>query len=201
MPNLITAYVIYNGTTGIYVGNDLSPVMITINCERLQAFSPRQVWLKRFMAPGDGTVILYEPTFNPTSDELLDTNIIPGYWIEQDNQDVMVDVTTLNAFQSACDACCGTVPNVVASNYNGTPPQFTAPTLTSLCIYRADDGSAGAHDAFAAAYVGLFVGTAVMRSNFSFLSHYTITTYYTSAQFASYLQGSDTIGQSVACSS
>jgi len=201
MPNLINAYVIYNGTTGIYVGNDLAPVMISINCERLQAFSPRPVWLKRMLAPGDGTVILYEPTFNPTSDELLDPNILTGFWIEQDNQDVMVDVTTLTAFQSPCDACCGSVPVVVANNYGGSPPQMTGPTLNSLCIYRADDGSAGAHDDFAADYVGLYINKAVMRSNFSFLSHYTLTTYYTAAQFAAFLNGTDTIGESAACSS
>lgn len=201
MPNLINAYVIYNGTTGIYVGNDTPAPQISINCERLQAFSPRPVWLKRFLAPGDGTDILYEPTFAPTSDEILDTNTLTGFWIEQDNQDVMIDATTIAAFQTACDACCGTVPAVVANNYAGAPPAFTPPSITTLCIYRADDGSAGAHDDFAADYVGNFIGIAQLRSNFSFLSHYTITTYWTATQFTAFLSGTDTIGQSVACSS
>lgn len=197
MPNLINARVLYNGKTNIYVGDD--GITISINCERLQAFSPRKVWLKRMLAPGDGTIILYEPTFSPTSADLLDPNILVGYWIEQDDQDVMLDVTTQEAFQQACDACCGSVPTIVASTYNGAPPQFAGPTLNTLCIYRADDGSAYAHGDFASDYAGQFVGKAVMRSNFSFLSHYTITTYWTASNFP--LSGSDTIGEPNACSS
>lgn len=197
MPNLVNAYVLYDGTTSQYVG-DQGGVQISINCERLQAFSPRPVWLKRFLAPGDGTVILYEPTFNPTSAELLDPNILTGFWIEQDSKDVMVDVTTIAAFQQACDACCGSVPTIIPSNYNGSPTPFAPLTLNALCIFRLDDGSAGAHDAFADDYVGQFVGTAQMRSNFSNTSHYTISTYYTSTTFP--VIGSDVVNNG-ACSS
>jgi len=191
MANLINAYVIYNGTMNSYVGGQ--GVTISINCERLQAFSPRPVWLKRILAPGDGTIILYEPTFQPTSDELLDANTLQGFWIEQDGQDVMIDATSIAVFQQACDACCGTVPTIVANLYGGNAPAFTPLSINSLCIYRNDDGSAGAHDAFADDYVGLYVGTAVMRSNFSNTSHYTIQSYYTYTQFQSLVQGTDTV--------
>lgn len=191
MPNLVNAYVIYNGTTNEFVGDN--GVTISINCERLAAFSPRPVWLKRLLAPGDGTIILYEPTFNPTSDELLDTNTLQGFWIEQDGMDVMIDVTTQAAFQTACDACCGTVPTIIANNYAGNTPDFTPLTLNTFCIYRFDNGSAGAHDAFAWAYTGQYIGTAVMRSNFSNVSHYTIRSYWTLLQWASILQGTDVI--------
>lgn len=190
MPNLINAYVIYNGTSGQFVG-DGPPVVISINCERLQAFSPRPAWLKRFTAPGDGTITLYEPTFSPTSPELLDPNILKGFWIEQDGQDVMIDAVSQAAFQQACDACCGSVPSIVTGNYNGTIPAFAALTVNQLCIYRFDDGSAGAHDDFAADYVGRFIGTAVMRSSFSNTSHYTISTYDTYATFVPV--GNDTV--------
>jgi hypothetical protein len=199
MPNLVNAYVLYDGTSGIYVGNDIPAKVISINCERLQAYSPRPVWLKRFLAPGDGTVILYESTFNPNSDELADPNILTGLWIEQDGKDTMIDVTTVAVFQAACDACCGAVPAIMTSNYNGNPTQFAGPTLNTLCIYRADDGSAGAHDDFADDYVGQFVGIAQLRSNFSFLSHYTITTYWTSTTFP--LQGTDTVNNTGVCAS
>jgi hypothetical protein len=191
MANLINAYVIYNGTMNSYVGNQ--GVTISINCERLQAFSPRPVWLKRILAPGDGTIILYEPTFQPTSDELLDSNTLQGYWIEQDGQDVMIDATSVAVFQQACDACCGSVPTIVANNYGGNAPAFTPLSINTLCIYRLDDGSAGAHDDFAADYVGKYIGTAVMRSNFSNTSHYTITTYYTYTQFLGFVEGTDTV--------
>jgi hypothetical protein len=200
MPNLVTAYVLYDAKTNIYVGNDVPSPTVSINCERLQAYSPRPVWLKRMLAPGDGTVILYEPTFNPSSDELLDSNTLQGMFIIQDDSSIIVDVTTVLAFQTACDACCGTVPDIIASNYAGSPPAFSPVTLNTFCIYRFDNGSAGAHDSFADDYVGSFVGTAVMRSNFSNVSHYTISSYYTLAQFTKLLQTTDTI-YTGACSS
>ncbi len=193
MPNLVNAYVLYNATTSIYVGNNVPAPTVSINCERLQAYSPRPVWLLRQAAPGDGTIILYEPTFNPTSDQLLDTNTLTGMFIIQDDQSIIVDVTTVAAFQAACDACCGTVPAIIANNYAGSPTAYAAVTLTTLCIYRLDDGSAGAHDAFADDYVGNYVGKAIMRSNLSNTSHYTITTYWTLAQFTRLLIGTDTI--------
>lgn len=190
---LVNAYVIYNGTDSRYVGDQ--GIQISINCERLRAYSPRPVWLKRILAPGDGTVILYEPTFNPTSDELLDPNIVPGMWIEQDGEDTMIDVAgqAVSAFQSACDACCGSVPTIIANTYGGNVTAFAPLALNALCIYRFDDGSAGAHDAFAADYVGLFVGMAQMRSSFSNTSHYTINSYYTYLQFLGMVIDGDTV--------
>jgi hypothetical protein len=190
---LVNAYVIYNGTTAQYVGDQ--GVTISINCERLRSYSPRAVWLKRTLAPGDGTIILYEPTFNPTSDELLDPNIVPGMWIEVDGQDTMIDVLnqSVSAFQQACDACCGAVPTIIANQYAGNVTAFSPLALNSLCIYRFDDGSAGAHDAFAFDYTGLFVGSAQLRSNFSGLSHYTIQSYYTLAQFMGIVLLSDVV--------
>lgn len=196
--SLVNAYVIYNGTTNEFVGDKY--VTATINCVQLSAFSPRPVWLKRFLAPGDGTVMLYEPTFSPTSDELLDSNILAGYWIEQDGQDLMIDAQTLASFTDACDACCGDTPSIVPSNWNGKTPAFTNLTLNTFCIYRFDNGTAGDHDAFAWDYAGNYVGTAKLRSNFSNVSHYTIQSYWTLAQFTALLVGTDTI-YTGACSS
>lgn len=183
MPTLVNAYVIYNGTTSEYVGD--RGIQISINCERLRSYSPRAVWLKRILAPGDGTVILYEPTFFPTSDELLDPNIVPGMFIEVDGQDTMIDVLNqnLSTFQQACDACCGSVPTIIANQYGGNVTPFNPAAINFLCIYRFDDGSAGAHDDFADFYVGSYIGVVQLRSNFSNTSHYTISTYYTYQNF------------------
>jgi hypothetical protein len=196
---LVNAYVIYNGTNGTFAPDY---TVVSINCERLQSYSPRPVWLKRLLAPGDGTVILYEPTFAPTSDELLDTNIIAGLWVEVDGQDVMIDVQnqSIQTFLNACNECCGEGETYIASNRNGLQPDFTPLAINSLCIYRLDDGSAGAHDAFAADYVGQFVGKAQLRSNFSNTSHYTITSYWTYEQFQKLLKDGDTVYNG-ACSS
>lgn len=189
MGNLVNAYVLFNSTTDQYVGD--RGMTITLNCDKLNAFSPRPVWLKRFVGPGDGTIVLYEITFNPSSAEILDPNILSGFMIQQEDQTVMIDITSANILQAACDACCGGSTTVLANNYAGAPTAFAPPTLTTLCIYRFDDGSAGAHDDFAADYVGQFVGTAQVRSNFSGVSHYTLTTYWTLLNFP--LQYPDTI--------
>ncbi len=175
---LVNAYVIYDGTTNTYVGGD--GIQISINCERLQAFSPRPVWLKRTLAPGDGTIIIYEPTFAPTSAELLDTNTLPGFWIEQDDKDVMVDVTTQAAFQAACDACCGTVPTIIANNYGGFAPAFTPPTLASFCIFRLDNGDVNSMSQVSLDYLDQILGgTLQMKSHITGVSHYGCQSFYT----------------------
>ena len=195
MAILVNAYVIFNGTTNEFVGD--SYVTISINCERLQAYSPRPVWLKRILSPGDGTTILYEPTFSPSSDELLDSNTLQGFWIEQADQDPMIDVTTQAAFQASC--LTGS-PALLPSRWNGNVPDFTAPTLSYYCIYRLDDGSQSAHNDFAWAYASNYVGLAQLRSNFSNTSHYTIQSFWSLAKMQSLLVGSDTI-YAGACSS
>lgn len=178
MPNLVNAYVIYDGTTDTYVGDQ--NVQISINCERLQAYSPRPVWLKRQLAPGDGTTIVYIPTFAPTSAELLDANTLPGFWIEQDGKDTMVDVTTIAAFQGACDACCGTVPAIIANLYGGNAPGFTPVTLNSFCIFRLDDGGVNSINQLSLDYQNQVLGGTVQhKSHITGVSHYTVQSFYT----------------------
>lgn len=191
MPNLVNAYVVYNGTTNEFVGHEGTTV--SINCERLQSFSPRPVWLKRVLAPGDGTKTLFVPTFAPTSAELLDVNTIAGFWIRQDGQDVMIDVTTKEAFQTACDACCGTVPDIIASVYSGNVPTFVSLQTNTFCVTRTDDGSGQAVNDFVWDYGRDTIGKVKIRSNVSNVSKYTVQSLWTLAQFTKILKGTDTV--------
>lgn len=177
MGNLVNAYAIYDGTTSTYVGDQ--GVTISIDCDRLQAYSPRPVWLKRMLAPGDGTTIIYEATFSPTSIELLDANTLSGFWIEQDGKDTMIDVTTQAAFQTACNACCGTVPTIIANVYGGAAPAFTPLTLNSFCMSRLDDGSTQAHGQVALDYLTNILPPVKLVSHITGTSHYTLTSFYT----------------------
>lgn len=175
---LINAYVIYDGTNNIYVGNQ--GVQISINCERLQAFSPRPVWLLRYLAPGDGTTPQYEPVFSPTSAQLLDANTLAGFWIEQDQKDVMIDATTIAAFQQACDACCGSVPTIVANLYGGAAPVFTPLTLNSFCLFRLDNGDVPAFSQASLDYMDQSLGGSFkMTSHITGVSHFTFQSFYT----------------------
>lgn len=195
MPNLVNAYVIYDGTTNTYVGDQ--GIQISINCERLQAYSPRPVWLKRDQAPGDPTDIIYTPTFAPSSVELLNVNTIPGFWIEQDGKDTMVDVTTIAAFQSACDACCGTVPAIIANNYGGNVPGFTVPTLNTFCVFRLDNGGVNDVNQFSLDYQPqILAGSVLFRSHITGVSHFQVQSYFTTLVAI----GSDSVSNGVCAS-
>jgi hypothetical protein len=177
MGNLVNAYVIYDGTTDNYVGDQ--NVTISINCDRLVAYSPRPVWLLRQLAPGDGTTIVYTLTFAPSSVQLLDVNTLVGFMIEADGKDTMIDVTTVAAFQSACDACCGTVPPIIANNYAGNAPAFTPLTLNAFCIQRLDNGTTQAIGQIALDYMTNILGGAIMKSHITGVSHYNVSSFYT----------------------
>jgi hypothetical protein len=195
MSNLVNAYVIYNGTTNEFVGNNGQTV--SINGDRLQAYSPRPVWLKRVLAAGDGTVVQYTPTFAPTSEELLDANTLTGLWIEQDFQDVMIDVTSVVAFQTAVNATPGTVPDIIDNRYGGNTPLFSSLTFNTFCVTRTDGGTAAAHYDFALDYGMNIVGNVRLRSNISNVSKYTVNSLWTLAQFTTKLKGTDTVANGV----
>lgn len=173
----VNAYVIYDGTAHRYVGDQNTT--ITINCDRLNAFSPRRVWLLRELAPGDGTTIIYTPTFFPTSPQVLDANTLQGWWIEQDGKDAMIDINADTDLITACNACCGSVPTFVTRFYTSGIPSFNPLTLNTFCIYRLDDGSATAHGQIALDYLTNIVGGALLRSHVTGTSLYQVSSYYT----------------------
>lgn len=191
MSTIVNAYVIYDGTAHRYVGGENST--IAINCDRLNAFAPRRVWLLRELAPGDGTTIIYTPTFFPTSQQVLDSNTLQGYWIEQDGKDAMIDIATASSLTDACNACCGSVPTVATRFYTSGIPSFSPLTLNTFCLQRLDDGSAQAHGNIALDYLTNIVGGALLRSHITGTSHYQISSYYTLSQMQKVLVGGDVI--------
>jgi hypothetical protein len=175
--NLVQAYLIYDGRSNRYVDNGTT---ITINCEQLSAFSPRAVWLQSWLPSGDGTDRIYQPTFELTSAEQLQygTNLIQGFWIEQDGAGMMVDVANIATLISACSACCGSNPAVtLARFYTGGIPLFTTPTEATYCIQRLNDGSMYANNQVALDYASQSHGSVVVKSNLSGVTRYQITTY------------------------
>lgn len=175
--NLISAYLIYDGRSNTYVDNGRT---ITINCEQLQAFSPVPVWLQRWLPSGDGTDVIYQPTFQLTSSEQLQygTNLIQGYWIQQDGAGMMIDIVNANTLISACDQCCDSSPAVTLPRfYSGGIPLFGTPTDAIYCIARTDDGSAFAHNQVALDYSSQFHGSVLVKSNLSGVTHYQVTTF------------------------
>lgn len=179
MARLVTAKVIYNGLTNEFVANDPN-ALVTITCENLSAYSPRQVWLQRWLAPGDGTLIMYQPTFQLTSADVAayGANLIQGLWIQTlDGVPVMIDVLDLQTFLTACNGCCDDdVPVPITPYYSTGVPSFTYPTTTSYCIARVDDGSADAFNNFALDYNPLQgINIVQMRSHASGISYYDVT--------------------------
>lgn len=192
--SIASVYVLYNGTSGSFVGDQ--NVQIQVDCNRLRAYSPRPCVLKRRLMPGDGTTIQYLLTFN-LSDPEIDSNSLSGFSIENDGQDVMIDVVSAAAFVTACNCpdCVSGTGNPVARLYTYGIPTFVVPGGLFYCITRADDGSGYAVDKFVTDYVPNYFGNIRFKSNNSGVSIYTFQSFYSLAQLQQLLIGADTIAQ------
>lgn len=155
---------------GKYVFNDPDNE-IALNAVNVEAFSPRLVWLLRYLVPGTNQV-QYSPTFNPSSADLADVNTLAGLWVEQDGQGVMIDCISIDNF-------------ITVANGTGTIQRrygvvtFTTPSAACWRITRADDGTASAHGKVSTDYVGQYVGNVRLVSNISGVSVYEVSAYGT----------------------
>lgn len=150
-----------------FTGYDSNNV-ITLNADRIQAFTPRPAWIKRYLVPGQNQ-IQYLLTFEPSSADLLDPNILTGVYIEQDGAGVVIDCTSVTAFDTAINN-----QTPIPQNYAAGIPLFVSPTALAYCITRADNGSAAAIGDLSTDYVGQYYGNVRLRSNVSGISHYTV---------------------------
>lgn len=140
--------------------------VITINVDRIMAFTPRPVWIKRYIVPGQNQ-IQNLITFEPSSADLLDPNILQGVYIEQDGQGVVIDCISVTNFVTAADNS-----GTITQRYPSGVPLFVSPTAIAYCVVRADDGSAGSHGLVSTDYVTQYIGNVQLRSNTSGISHY-----------------------------
>lgn len=168
---LTAAYALYKAPhfTG-YDANNL----ITINADLIGAFTPRPAWIKRYLVPGQNQ-IQYLLTFEPTSADLADPNILTGVYIEQNGVGVVIDCISVANAESAFN---GT--GSLTTTYIGQPggiPLFSTPQAIAYCVVRSDNGSADAIGLFSQAYVGQYIGNVRLRSNISGISHYIIFSY------------------------
>lgn len=153
-----------------YVFNDPNNI-IDFNAPKIDAFTPRQCWLRRYLVAGQNQV-QYLLTFEVTSADLLDPNILTGIYVEQDGMGVMIDCISIANFNSVANGDTATI----TPRY-GTPPAFTTPTPSYYCVTRSDDGSGYAHDQVVMQYVGQYIGNVRMKSNVSGVSVYQFQTY------------------------
>lgn len=154
-----------------FVGYDITENQISLNADRVQAFTPRNAWIKRYLVPGQNQ-IQYLLTFEPTSADIADPNTLSGVYIEQDGKGVVID--------------CISVANLVAAlngtgsytqQYTSGVPLFVSPTAVAYCLVRVDDGSGYAHAKVETDYVTQYTGNIIRRSFFSGISHYTLFSY------------------------
>lgn len=157
MPNLISGYVLYNGATGVYYGDNAQ--LTAFNVDRFAVFAPRAGWLKRkvAMGAGGGSIFDYIPTFDANDPE-IDANTLAGVFIQQDEGLVMVDAegdTAAEKVQTVldvADACCDG-DNTIPREYTSGVPAFSNPTASNYTITREDDGTPGAIDQFSMDYM------------------------------------------------
>lgn len=166
---IFSASAIYKN--GQYVFND-SNNTVTINAPKVDAFSPRNAWLLRYLIPGNNQV-QYLLTFQPSSADLADVNTLQGIYVEQDGQGVLIDCISIDQFLLVAN---GT--GVIQRRY-GAAPAFTNPTPNWWCVTRADDGSGFAHGDVVMDYVTQYYGNVRLKTNSSGVSVYTFQAYGT----------------------
>ena len=145
--------------------------VISINVDRIQAFTPRPAYILRYLVPSQNQ-IQYLVTFEPTSQQLLDTNTLQGVYVEQDGQGVVVDCISVANFITAADNS-----GSLTQRYPGGVTAFVSPTAIAYCISRADDGSGFSHDQVVTDYLQQYYGNVRLRSNISGVSHYIVFSY------------------------
>lgn len=176
---MISAYAIYKDT------HLLNLEEIGINVSKIQGYSPRVCWVKRYVVPGQNQVQSLL-TFEVTSADQLDPNLLQGLYLEIGEKGVVIDCISIDNFIGAAD---GT--NNITTRYfgNGGIPAFTAPTPTCYTITRIDDASSFAHSVVTMDYVTQYFG------NVTFYSHITGTSIYKVNSYTPIVPiGSDVIG-------
>lgn len=152
--NTISAYGLFNLATGVYLG-DQSPI-VQINNYKLEAYSPRQVWLKRRIMPGNGTIIQYLPTYDANDPE-IDSNTLQGWAVQIEEEIIMIDAVNLQAILNAVNACCDDTPVTIGRFYTSGVPVFSGPAVSSYNISRTDDGTPYAVSRAAWDYLGQYI--------------------------------------------
>lgn len=158
---LISAVAIYKATH--FTPNET----IAINVARLQGYSPRNAWVKRYLVQGQNQ-IQYLLDFEPSSADVLDPNILQGLYIEVDGVGVVIDCINIADFIAVADGDQATLTRRYASGI----PAFTTPTPTAYYVHRIDDASTSAHSQVTMDYVTQYFGAC------TFVSHVTGTSIY-----------------------
>lgn len=166
---LFQATVIYKAPH--YTFNDPNNV-VDLNAPLVSGFSPRNVWLLRYLVPGQNQV-QYQLTFEPSSADLADVNTITGLYVEQGGTGIMIDCISIANFNAVANGT-GTIQRAY-----GAAPAFTSPTGNFWCVTRSDDGSAAAHGDVSTDYLTQYVGNIRLKSNTSGTSVYTFKAYGT----------------------
>jgi hypothetical protein len=141
--------------------------VIGINVSKLQGFSPRLAYLKRYLVPGQNQVQQLL-TFEISSIDALDPNLLTGVYVEVSGEGVLVDCISVADFIATAD---GTQANLTRRYASGVP-QFVTPSPIKYCVTRLDDSSVSAHSQVVTDYVGQYIG------NVYFVSHVTGTSIY-----------------------
>lgn len=145
---------------------------IGINVSKLQGFSPRLAWLRRYLVPGQNQV-QYLLTFEITSVDALDPNLLQGVYCEVSGEGVLIDCISVADFINTADGNQAAFTRRYASGI----PAFTSPTPVKYCITRLDDASVSAHSQVCTDYVGQYIGNVYTISHLTGSSIYYVMSY------------------------
>lgn len=164
---MIPAYAIYKDT------HLLNLEEIGINVSKIQGYSPRVCWIKRYVVAGQNQVQALL-TFEVSSADQLDPNLLQGLYLEIGDKGVVIDCIGIDNFINAADG----ISTITTRYYgNGGIPAFTAPTPTCYTITRIDDASSFAHSVVAMDYITQYFGNVYMVSHLTGTSIYKVSSY------------------------
>lgn len=164
---IISAFAIYKATHLVNLEE------IGINVSKLQGFSPRNAWVRRYIVPGQNQVQSLL-TFEVNSVDVLDANLLQGVYLEVSGEGVVIDCISIDNFIAAAD---GT--GTITQRYAAGIPAFVSPGPSTYCLVRADDGSVSAHSDVCTDYVQQYFGPMILRHQVSGVSYYQFQSFTT----------------------
>lgn len=172
MSKLITASVIFNGTTGVFYPNGET---ISLNCLQFAEASPKKAWLKRTNALGvaGGSMVTYLLSFDENDPE-FDSNTLQGVAVQQNGALYLIDAVSVDNVLQTCDACCDAGSTSVTPFYTSGIPPFSIPVVQEFDIVREDDGTPDAFNRFSIDYMDYSISDPVIKSRVDGETTYTV---------------------------
>jgi len=153
---------------------------INFNCDDLDGGTPVDAWLVPERGCCGETDSMYGMTMQAPSPTKPGT--LQGVFVSfKGGGGVLLDAAAVDDIKSACNACCGTVPDAIAGRYNGTFPSTADLVAATYTFTRVDNNTLYDVQRVMLDYMGYAIPGTVTRTGYNSgtsTSTYTFSAYY-----------------------